>query len=68
MLYTFKKYIVEILVLFLCPMISLFFILKRLYNEERGATYILALFIGVFAYCFPPAGDLFKLNFAYCLF
>lgn len=47
------------------PLAALPFIIWEISRERRGATYLMALFMAVFAFLFPPIGDLSHHNMIY---
>lgn len=51
--------------LIISPLLSLPFIINLINKEVKGATYLMAVFMAIFAFLFPPMGDLYKHNMIY---
>ena len=48
------------LMLFLCPLLSIPFIIYGIYHRKLGAFASLAILLGIFAYISAPSGDLYR--------
>ena len=56
---------VVFLIFLMSPLAAFPFIVWEISRERRGATYLMALFMAVFAFLFPPIGDLSHHNMIY---
>lgn len=53
-----KYRIVTLFTFILSPLLSIPFILRGIYNREKGSAFFMALLVGVFAFLTAPCGDL----------
>ena len=63
-----KNTIIIIVLFILYPIVSLPLVFSEIYKGKRYAYSLLAIFIGYFAFLYPPAGDLYRYREDYILY